>query len=88
MNEDSSQQLIQTTLENAAKDAGIVDTSLLSIVELPALTLNEKGQVPGVKEFIDWLKKAKPQYFIDTNVRNLSDADYAAAKKKLLAGKR
>lgn len=91
MSEIDNRQLIQTAVEKAAEEAGIVDTSLLSLAifdtSISLLKFNESGQVEGVNQFIDLLKKTKPQYF-RVDVRNLPDADYAKAKRRLLTGGR
>lgn len=88
MSQDINEQLIETKVRAAAVEAGIVDTALLSLVTLDPMLLkvNEKGQVEGVKEYIDLLKKAKPQFFKVADVRKLSDADYAKEKRRLLTG--
>lgn len=93
------ERLVRSELKAVAVKAGIVDLDGLKLLDTSKLKLLDDGTVEGAEQLIEDAKKAKPYLFATStshtgdppppktpapaNALDMSDADYAAAKKAL-----
>lgn len=61
----ADERVIRVELKAAAREAGIVDVSDLSLIDVKSLKIDKDGEVTGVAELIEKLKTDKPYLFKD-----------------------
>lgn len=85
LNSAFEQRVINAELKAAAMEAGLVDMDAFKMVDVSKVKITDKGEVVGVKELIDDLKKEKAYLFKDittSNKNSSAPAKDAASNEK------
>lgn len=65
LNSAFEQRVINAELREAARESGLVDMDAFKMADVSKIKINNKGDVEGIKELINDLKKDKPYLFKD-----------------------
>jgi hypothetical protein len=81
-------RLLRSELKAEAVRAGMIDLDGLRLIDLPALKLNEQGEVEGATTLLQDLRKSKPWLFMaasHSSSSNPSNVPPAAPPKQKMA---